>query len=130
MYPILQKVDSPADIKKLAIDELNLLAVDIREALFNRLTKIGGHCGPNFGSVEAEIALHFVFNSPQDKFVFDVSHQSYAHKMITGRKLGYIDDSKFQEDSGYTNPEESEHDLFNVGHTSTSISLATGLAKR
>ena len=129
MYPILQKVDSPADIKKLAIDELNLLAVDIREALFNRLTKIGGHCGPNFGSVEAEIALHFVFNSPQDKFVFDVSHQSYAHKMITGRKLGYIDDSKFQEDSGYTNPEESEHDLFNVGHTSTSISLATGLAK-
>lgn len=129
MFEILNKINSNQDVKKLSIDELKLLANDIREALFNRLTKIGGHFGPNFGIVETEIAMHYVFNSPVDKFVFDVSHQSYAHKMLTGRKSGYIDDSHFKDDSGYTNPEESEHDLFNVGHTSTSISLATGLAK-
>ncbi len=129
MYEILQTVSSPADVKKLNIEQLKTLAGDIREALFNRLTKIGGHCGPNFGIVEATIALHYVFDSPRDKFVFDVSHQSYPHKMLTGRKQGYIDDTHFSEDSGYTNPEESEHDLFNVGHTSTSVSLACGLAK-
>lgn len=129
MYPILQKVNSPADIQKMNVAELEALAGEIREALFNRLTKNGGHFGPNFGSVEAEIAMHYVFRSPTDKFVFDVSHQSYTHKILTGRKFGYIDDARFSEDSGYTNPDESEHDLFNVGHTSTSISLATGLAK-
>ncbi len=129
MYEILDKVNSPADVKKLSPTELERLAAEIREALFNRLTKIGGHFGPNFGSVEAEIALHCVFDSPKDKIVFDVSHQSYTHKILTGRKAGYIDSSRFKEDSGYTNPEESEHDLFNVGHTSTSISLATGLAR-
>ena len=128
MYEILNKINSPEDVKKLNKKELEMLACDIREALFNRLSKVGGHCGPNFGIVEAEIAMHFVFSSPKDKFVFDVSHQSYPHKMLTGRKLGYIDDDHFAEDSGYTNPEESDHDLFNVGHTSTSISLATGLA--
>lgn len=129
MYDILRTINSPADVKKLDAGQLKALAADIREALFNRLTKIGGHCGPNFGIVEAEIAMHYVFDSPKDKFVFDVSHQSYPHKMMTGRKEGYIDDTHFAEDSGYTNPEESEHDLFNVGHTSTSISLATGLVK-
>ena len=129
MYEILNKINSPADVKKLNTEQLNTLAEDIREALFNRLTKFGGHFGPNFGIVEAEIAMHYVFNSPKDKFVFDVSHQSYPHKMLTGRKLGYIDDAHFIEDSGYSNPEESEHDLFNVGHTSTSVSLASGLAK-
>ncbi len=129
MYEILDRINSPEDVKKLNLDELNLLASDIREALFNRLTKFGGHCGPNFGIVECEIAMHYVFSSPKDKFVFDVSHQSYPHKMLTGRRLGYTDDNYFASDSGYTNPEESEHDLFNVGHTSTSISLATGLAK-
>lgn len=129
MYDILNKINSPADVKKLSLDELNSLAGDVREALFNRLTKIGGHFGPNFGTVELEIALHYVFNSPVDKFVFDVSHQSYTHKMMTGRKAGYIDDAHFMDDSGYTNPEESEHDFFNVGHTSTSIALASGLAK-
>ena len=129
MYEILNKINSPKDLKKLDIKSLNQLADEIREALFNRLTKIGGHFGPNFGVVEAEIAMHYVFNSPVDKFVFDVSHQSYTHKILTGRKLGYISDKHFSEDSGYTNPEESKHDLFNVGHTSTSISLATGLAK-
>ena len=111
------------------MEQLEELASEIREALFNRLTKIGGHFGPNFGMVEAEIAMHYVFSSPKDKFVFDVSHQSYPHKILTGRKNGYISDEHFSEDSGYTNPEESEHDFFNVGHTSTSVSLATGLAK-
>lgn len=129
MYKILSKINGPEDVKKLSIDELKLLSNDIREALFNRLTKIGGHCGPNFGIVEAEIAMHYVFSSPVDKFVFDVSHQSYPHKMLTGRRLGYTNEEYFKDDSGYTNPNESEHDLFNVGHTSTSISLATGLAK-
>lgn len=125
----LEKIDSPADLKKLSLEEMNALAGEMREALFNRLTKIGGHFGPNFGMVEATIALHYVFNSPTDKIVFDVSHQSYPHKLLTGRKAGYLDDAHFSEDSGYTNPEESEHDFFNVGHTSTSIALALGLAK-
>lgn len=129
MYEILNKIKSPEDVKKLTIEELNHLASDVRDALFNRLTKVGGHFGPNFGIVETEIAMHYVFNSPVDKFVFDVSHQSYTHKMLTGRKSGYIDDNHFKDDSGYTNPEESIHDLFNIGHTSTSISLATGLCK-
>ena len=129
MYEILKNIDSPADVKKLSADELENLAGEMREALFNRLTKIGGHFGPNFGMVEATIALHYVFDSPKDKFVFDVSHQSYPHKLLTGRRNGYIDDARFTEDSGYTNPEESEHDFFNIGHTSTSIALAAGLAK-
>lgn len=129
MYNLLNKVNGPEDVKKLTIVELESLAEEIREALFNRLTKIGGHFGPNFGFVETTIALHYVFSSPKDKFVFDVSHQSYVHKILTGRKAGYILDACFSEDSGYTNPEESEHDFFNIGHTSTSISLATGLAK-
>ena len=129
MYDILKTINSSADVKKLNAEQLKTLATDIREALFNRLTKIGGHCGPNFGIVETEIAMHYVFASPKDKFVFDVSHQSYPHKMLTGRKNGYIDDNCFKDDSGYTNPDESEHDLFNVGHTSTSVSLASGLVK-
>ncbi len=129
MYDILNKINGPDDVKKLDEKELNLLASDIREALFNRLTKVGGHFGPNFGIVETIIAMHYVFDSPKDKFVFDVSHQSYTHKMLTGRKEGYINDEHFKDDSGYTNPSESEHDLFNIGHTSTSISLASGLVK-
>lgn len=129
MYELLKNINGPGDIKKLSLAELNQLAGEIREGLFNRLTHVGGHCGPNFGFVEATIALHYVFDSPHDKFVFDVSHQSYAHKMLTGRRFGYIDNDRFAEDSGYSNPHESEHDLFNIGHTSTSVSLATGLAK-
>lgn len=129
MYELIERINEPADVKKFTVEELGELAAEIREALFNRLTKIGGHFGPNFGMVEAEIALHYVFNSPMDQLVFDVSHQSYPHKILTGRKAGYVDDSRFLEDSGYTNPNESEHDLFNVGHTSTSIALASGLAK-
>ena len=129
MYELLKNINASSDIKKLSLTELNQLAGEIREGLFNRLTNVGGHCGPNFGFVEATIALHYVFDSPHDKFVFDVSHQSYAHKMLTGRRFGYIDNDRFAEDSGYSNPHESEHDLFNIGHTSTSVSLATGLAK-
>lgn len=129
MYELIERINEASDVKKFKIEELDSLATEIREALFNRLTKIGGHFGPNFGIVEAEIAMHYVFESPKDQFVFDVSHQSYPHKILTGRKAGYIYDDRFSEDSGYTNPDESEHDLFNVGHTSTSISLASGLAK-
>lgn len=129
MYELIEKINGPEDVKKFSLDQLEALADEIREALFNRLTKVGGHFGPNFGIVEAEIAMHYVFNSPVDQFVFDVSHQSYPHKILTGRKAGYIYDDRFSEDSGYTNPDESEHDLFNVGHTSTSVSLASGLAK-
>ena len=129
MYEFIERINEAADVKKFKVEELDQLAEEIREALFNRLTKIGGHFGPNFGMVEAEIAMHYVFHSPVDQFVFDVSHQSYPHKILTGRKAGYIYDDHFFEDSGYTNPGESEHDLFNVGHTSISISLASGLAK-
>ncbi|MCI8273922.1 MAG: 1-deoxy-D-xylulose-5-phosphate synthase [Clostridia bacterium] len=125
----LEKINSPEDVKKLNIEELKKLAEEIRKALMNRLTKMGGHFGPNFGMVETIIAMHYVFESPKDKFVFDVSHQTYPHKILTGRKDGYLYEEHFREVSGYTNPEESEHDFFNIGHTSTSISLASGLAK-
>ncbi|MBQ5988661.1 MAG: 1-deoxy-D-xylulose-5-phosphate synthase [Oscillospiraceae bacterium] len=126
---IIDRINSPADVKKLSSDELNILAADVRKGLMNRLSKRGGHFGPNFGFVEATIALHYVFNSPEDKFVFDVSHQCYTHKILTGRKEAFYSDEHFGDISGYTNPEESEHDFFNVGHTSTSVSLACGLAK-
>lgn len=125
----IENINSPSDIKALNAEQLNALASEIRNGLMNRLSKKGGHFGPNFGFVEATIALHYVFNSPKDKIVFDVSHQSYIHKMLTGRKSAYFDDEHFADISGYTNPEESEHDFFNVGHTSTSVSLACGLAK-
>ncbi len=125
----IEKINSPADVKKLSLDELDALAAEIRSGLMNRLSKRGGHFGPNFGFVEATIALHYVFDSPKDKIVFDVSHQSYVHKMLTGRREAYFCDEHFSDISGYTNPEESEHDFFNVGHTSTSVSLACGLAK-
>lgn len=125
----LETITGPADVKKLSVPQLNVLAGEMREALFHRLTKTGGHFGPNFGMVEATIALHYVFDSPRDKFVFDVSHQTYPHKLLTGRAYGYLDESRFHEVSGYSNPEESEHDFFTIGHTSTSVSLATGLAK-
>lgn len=125
----LEKISEPKDINKLSNDELKVLASEIRDALMNRLSKHGGHFGPNFGMVETIIALHYVFNSPVDKIVYDVSHQSYPHKMLTGRKDAYLYEEHFEDVSGYTNPEESEHDFFNVGHTSTSISLASGLVK-
>ncbi len=124
---ILEKINSPDDVKKLSLDEMNTLAQEIREGILKRVNDIGGHLGPDLGIVEATIALHYVFNSPKDKFVFDVSHQCYPHKMLTGRKDGFINEK--YSISGYFNPNESEHDNFTIGHTSTSISLATGLAK-
>lgn len=125
----LEKINQPSDIRSLRYEELGQLAAEMRKALLHKLSKNGGHFGPNFGMVEATIALHYVFNSPVDKFVFDVSHQSYCHKMLTGRKEAFLSEEHFHDVSGYTNPEESEHDFFNVGHTSTSVSLACGLAK-
>ena len=125
----LEKINGPEDVKKIKIDELPVLAQEIRDALLVRASKHGGHFGPNFGMVEATIALHYVFESPKDKIVFDVSHQSYPHKMLTGRKEAYLSEQHYDDVSGYTNPNESEHDFFTVGHTSTSVSLAAGLAK-
>ena len=125
---LLKKIDSPYDLKKLSINEMEALSVEIREGILNRVNKIGGHCSPNLGIVEATIALHYVFNSPIDKFIFDVSHQCYTHKMLTGRKSGFVGDI-MKNISGFFNPSESEHDTFVLGHTSTSLSLASGVAK-
>lgn len=125
----IEKINSPEDLKKLSIDEMKTLASEMREALIKKLSKHGGHFGPNLGFVEATIALHYVFNSPVDKMVYDVSHQSYCHKILTGRKDAFLFEDKYDDVSGYSNPDESEHDFFKVGHTSTSISLASGLAK-
>lgn len=126
---LIEIVNAPEDLRKMSREQLVELAGEIRKGLMNRLSKKGGHFGPNFGFVEATIALHYVFHSPVDKIVFDVSHQSYVHKMLTGRRQAYFEDDHFGDISGYTNPAESEHDFFNVGHTSTSVSLACGLAK-
>lgn len=125
----LENINDPVDLKTLDDSQLEALATEMRTALLGKLSKHGGHFGPNFGMVEATIALHYVFNSPVDKFVFDVSHQSYCHKMLTGRKDAFLYEEHYDDVSGYTNPDESEHDFFTVGHTSTSISLACGLAK-
>lgn len=125
----LDTINSPQDVKKLNLEELDVLAEEVRAAILNRDSKIGGHVGPNLGIVDATIAMHYVFNSPQDKIVFDVSHQCYPHKILTGRKGGFLNDEEMEKISGYTSPAESEHDFFVVGHTSTSISLACGLAK-
>jgi len=129
MEKVINKVNMPSDVKKLSVNELTSLATDIREIIIEKVNNTGGHMGPNLGIVEATIALHYVFDSPKDKFVFDVSHQCYPHKIVTGRKQGFIDKASYATTSGYTNPKESKHDFFTVGHTSTSISLATGLAK-
>lgn len=126
---ILDKVNTPDDLKKLSITELNTLSDEIRELIIRKVNTTGGHMGPNLGIIEATIAMHYVFNSPVDKIVFDVSHQCYSHKILTGRKEGFIDPDKYNIYTGYTAPEESKHDLFKVGHTSTSVSLATGVAK-
>ncbi len=126
----LENIQSPKDVKKLTLQQLDILAQEIRNGILNRDSNIGGHVGPNLGIVETTIAMHYVFNCPEDKFVFDVSHQSYPHKMLTGRAFGYYDKERFQEISGYSSPTESpEYDQFELGHTSTSISLATGLQK-
>lgn len=125
----LEKIKSPKDLKSLQLNELEVLAKEMRTALLTKLSKKGGHIGPNLGMVELTIGLHYVFNSPIDKIVYDVSHQSYCHKMLTGRNDAFIYEDKYSSVSGYSNPDESEHDFFTIGHTSTSISLACGLAK-
>lgn len=126
---ILDKVNSPDDLKNLSVQEMNTLSDEMRELIIKKVNTTGGHMGPNLGIIEATIAMHYVFNSPVDKIVFDVSHQCYPHKILTGRKEGFTDPDKYHKYTGYTAPEESEHDIFKVGHTSTSVSLATGLAK-
>lgn len=125
----LEKIQGPKDVKKLNVNEMQELAVEMRKALLTKLSKHGGHFGPNFGMVEATIAMHYVFDSPKDKIVYDVSHQSYPHKMLTGRKDAFLYEEHYDDVSGYSEPDESEHDHFIIGHTSTSVSLACGLAK-
>lgn len=125
----LKEIHSPADIKGLSLDQLYTLSGELRAALMRKLAAHGGHVGPNLGVVEATVALHYVFDAPKDKIVFDVSHQSYVHKMLTGRIEAFLDPARYDEVTGFTCPGESEYDLFEVGHTSTSIALATGLAK-
>ena len=125
----IEKINQPTDVKNLNSKQLHILADEMRQALLQKLSKHGGHFGPNLGMVEATIALHYVFNSPTDKIVYDVSHQSYPHKMLTGRKDAFLYEDKYDDVSGYSNPDESDHDFFTIGHTSTSVSLACGLAK-
>lgn len=126
---ILESIQSPADVKRLTLDEMKELAAEIRTLLIEKVSRHGGHCGPNLGMVEATIAMHYVFDSPKDKIVFDISHQSYPHKMLTGRAEAFLKAAHYDDVSGYSEPTESEHDHFVIGHTSTSVSLAGGLAK-
>ena len=125
----LKSIHSPEDIKNLTLEELKDLSEELRANLMKKLSAHGGHVGPNLGVVEATVALHYVFDAPKDKIVFDVSHQSYVHKMLTGRIEAFIDPAHYDDVTGYTCPRESEYDLFEIGHTSTSIALAAGLAK-
>lgn len=126
---IIEKINRPKDLKNLTIEELRILSEEIRNALITKMSVKGGHMASNLGVVEITVALHTVFNSPIDKIIFDVSHQSYVHKMLTGRKDAFLFADHYDDVSGYSNPKESEHDFFNIGHTSTSISLACGMAK-
>lgn len=126
---IINKVNQPSDLKKCSIDELEKLAGEIRSLLLEKVSQTGGHVGPNLGVVEMTLAFHYVFDSPTDKIVWDVSHQSYPHKIVTGRKHAWLDKEQYKTVTGYTEPEESLHDFFTVGHTSTSVSLAVGMAK-
>lgn len=125
----LEYINGPSDVKKLNGSELTALAEEMRQALLEKTSRCGGHLASNLGVVELTIALHYVFDSPKDRIIYDVSHQSYCHKMLTGRNNAFLFPEQYDEVSGYSNPVESEHDSFQVGHTSTSISLACGLAK-
>ena len=128
MTSYLDQINNPNDLKSLTLTELKKLKKEVRKLVLNKVSKYGGHVGSNLGVVEMTIALHYVFNSPHDKIVFDVSHQTYPHKILTGRKTGFLD-NQFDTISGYSDPNESPHDHFIIGHTSTSISLGLGLAK-
>lgn len=125
----LNSIHSPADIKGMSMDELTELCAALREALLTKLGAHGGHVGPNLGFLEATVALHYVFDAPKDKIVYDVSHQTYVHKMLTGRMQAFTDPAHYNDVTGFTNPAESEYDLFTIGHTSTGVSLAGGMAK-
>ena len=126
----IEKIHSPADLRKLEVSELKIVADEVRDAVLNRVSRHGGHVGPNLGFTEATVALHYVFNTPTDKLVFDVSHQTYPHKILTGRAHGFLDDADTRAISGYSSPIESpEYDYSEIGHTSPAISLATGLQK-
>lgn len=125
----LNSIHSPADIKGMSMDELTELCAALREALLTKLGAHGGHVGPNLGFLEATVALHYVFDAPKDKIVYDVSHQTYVHKMLTGRMQAFTDPAHYNDVTGFTNPAESKYDLFTIGHTSTGVSLAGGLAK-
>ena len=125
----IEKIMNPRDLKKLSKEECKILAQEIREALIKKASLRGGHLSSNLGVVELTIGMHYVFDLPNDKIIYDVSHQCYTHKILTGRNYAFIDSESYGMVSGYTNPEESEYDCFRVGHTSTSISLACGMAK-
>ena len=126
MNRIIDKINSHDNLKELSGDELVQLCAEIREQMIKRLSETGGHVSSNLGMIETTVALHYVFHSPIDKIVFDVSHQCYTHKFLTDRKEAYLHPAQYASVSGFTNPSESEHDLFSIGHTSTAISLATG----
>ncbi|MDE5875085.1 MAG: 1-deoxy-D-xylulose-5-phosphate synthase, partial [Muribaculaceae bacterium] len=125
----LSQIKTPADIRNMNVEQLTKLAAAMRSALLTKLSAHGGHIGPNLGMIEAVIALHYVFNTPVDKIVFDVSHQTYPHKMLTGRMQAFTDPAHYDDVTGYTNPQESEYDLYSLGHTSSAVALAAGLAK-
>jgi 1-deoxy-D-xylulose-5-phosphate synthase len=123
----LERIDSPEDLRALPAEALDPLCDEIRSAILKSSAVVGGHVGPNLSVVELTVALHRVFESPRDKIVFDVSHQTYPHKMLTGRAAAFLDPAHYEDVSGFSSPGESEHDLFAMGHTSTSVSLACGL---
>ena len=125
----LSEIKSPADIRRMNKTQLKELAAAMRKSLLTKLSAHGGHVGPNLGMIEAIIALHYVFNTPDDKIVFDVSHQTYPHKMLTGRMRAFTDAAHYDDVTGYSNQIESDYDLFSLGHTSSAVSLASGLAK-
>ena len=128
MGKILDKVNSPNDLKDLNMEDLNSLCGEIREFLVEKVSKTGGHLAPNLGVVELTVALHYIFDSPEDKIIFDVGHQTYVHKILTGRKDDFDTLRQLNGLSGFPKPYESEHDVFNTGHSSTSISSALGIA--
>lgn len=125
----LRDLNFPEDLKRIPVNQLPVLATEIRDVLIKKTSAVGGHIASNLGLVEATIAIHYVFDSPKDKIIFDVSHQCYVHKILTGRAKAYLEPEYYGDVSGFTNPEESEHDVFRTGHTATSISLACGMAK-
>ncbi|MDE6801929.1 MAG: 1-deoxy-D-xylulose-5-phosphate synthase, partial [Muribaculaceae bacterium] len=125
----LEEIKSPADIRTMTDAQLKQLAKELRQTLITKLSKHGGHVGPNLGMVDAIIALHYVFNTPEDKVVFAVSHQTYPHKMLTGRMDAFTQEAHYDDVTGYTNPSESPYDLFSLGHTSSAVALAAGIAK-